>query len=91
MPLVVNMISGSSFLIEGEAAPPKPWKAGRFIVAQNLNTGCMITLHLSAVAACEVWPKAQYDAQVKAKAEAERKRNPSPGREPRIVIPRKPS
>jgi hypothetical protein len=90
MPLIVNLISGTSFLIEGEAAPPKPWKPGRFLVARNLNQGHVITIHLPALAACEVWPKADYDAEQKARAEAvvaEKYRNPNPGREPRILRP----
>lgn len=94
MPLLISTTDGKSYLVAGETAPPKPWKAGRLLKTTNLRSGMEVSFNLSAIVAVAVWPREQYEAEQKAAAEAEAKAqrlNPNPGREPRILIPRKPS
>ena len=94
MPLLISTADGKSYLVAGESAPPKPWKAGRLLKTTNLKSGMEISFNLSAIVAVAVWPREQYEAEIKAEAEAAAKvqrLNPNPGHEPRILVPRKPS
>ncbi len=72
MPLIVNMVSGKSWLVEGESLPPKPWKPGRLLVTKNVNTGRPISVQLAAIACAEIWPLAAYEAEMKGQEEAKR-------------------
>jgi hypothetical protein len=90
MPLVIVTTNGKRIDLKGGAKDMRRWRPGRFVEAEEMN-GMKISVNADHVSFVSYMTDEFYSAQM---AEAQRrqaeaqKRNPNPGREPRLVIPR---
>jgi Ni/Co efflux regulator RcnB len=90
MPLIIVTTSGKRIDLKGEAKDIKRWRPGRFIEAEEMN-GIKIALNFDSIAFVSCVTDEFYAAQMAAmqkRGEEAQKKNPNPGREPKLVVPR---
>ena len=90
MPLIIVTTTGKRIDLKGEAKDMKRWRPGRFIEAEETN-GMKIAINADHISFVSYMPDEFYAAQMAAaqkRAEEAQKKNPHPGREPRLVVPR---
>jgi len=86
MPLIIIKTDGHRFVVQGGPQDIKRWRPGRFIEVTEL-TGAKVAFNTDYIDFVSWMTDEQYTAQKQRQEEAARK-NPSPGREPRLVTPR---
>jgi uncharacterized protein YlzI (FlbEa/FlbD family) len=90
MPIIIVKTNGNRFVVRGEPGDIKRWKSGRFIEVTEL-TGAKVAFNSDHVEFVSWISDERYAAQMveqKRLQEEAQKKNPSPGREPRLVTPR---
>jgi len=90
MPLIIVTTSGKRIDLKGSAKDVKRWGPGRFIEAEETN-GMKIAINADHISFISYMPDEFYAAQMaeaKRRHQEEEKKNPHPGREPRLVVPR---
>jgi hypothetical protein len=90
MPLVIVTTNGKRIDLKGGAGDMRQWRPGRFIEAEEMS-GMKISINADHVSFISLMPDEFYAAQMaeaRRQREAARKKNPNPGQEPRLVVPR---
>ena len=86
MPIIIVKTNGNRFVVQGRLEDIKRWRPGRFIEVTEL-TGAKVAFNTDYIDFVSWMTDEQYTAQRQQQEEAMRK-NPRPGREPRLVTPR---
>jgi len=90
MPLILLTTTGKRIDVRGEAGDTRKWKSGRMIEAVEMN-GMKIAINFDHVIFASYMTPGRYAAQMEAaqkQREEAQKKNPNPGREPKLVVPR---